>query len=243
MSDINKAYAKAYKIFKEEMWRWAPSLGIFQGLNDHMIELHLNSVFKESFEAELEKVHKQVFPRRRIIKLENIPEEHLEPVREKWAKRAISRAKARYRQYYLVLGYLNARASEVDLTPSEDLHKVMTGDVTAHNSQGFGAYKYAKAPLLRTQDLLSKHGFYSEIREVYWGDVLDNPSKPNELYQFKLWTELEPYQLDALERRQETSLLDWATDCWKRGTNPKVYSPFLPDDIYDQSLVAAGFTP
>jgi hypothetical protein len=30
--------------------------------------------------------------------------------------------------------------------------------------------------------------------------------------------------------------LNWAVQCWKNGTNPKVFNPFLDDAIYEESM-------
>jgi hypothetical protein len=56
--------------------------------------------------------------------------------------------------------------------------------------------------------------------------------------QYELWANITPFDFQMLQwQGQFISVLNWAVLCWRKGTNPKAYFPFLSDKDYERSLI------
>jgi len=109
------------------------------------------------------------------------------------------------------------------------LRKSRGGD---HHTQGFGANKYAKSELQADKLLLELSGFNVEIKEIV-GDYV-NRMRYNT---YELWADITEFDFWMLKAKGKfISMLDWAVLCWRHGTNPKVYFPFISDIDYTESL-------
>jgi hypothetical protein len=103
-----------------------------------------------------------------------------------------------------------------------------------YHTQGYGASRYAKASLEDDFLLLDLWGYSPEIREV--SNHYDDRWGVNYI-QYELWARITPFDFWMLKHSGIfISVLNWAVLCWRKGTNPKVYFPFLSDDDYEKSL-------
>lgn len=243
---MNKVYEKAYEIHKKLSWWIGPDP---YGLNWFMTG-HLNNKFDGRFQADLVGLHKELFPRRKKINTLNVPEDAVKELQVKYLAIATKYVSVKQRQYELLTQWLNDHAKDVEL--------VAEWQITYHSEYyTYGSQTspetYTGGNCKRKAMLLDKHSIPYEIK-TYWLNenyemTLDPTGKVAYAYhkynnedwskQPKgtcLYAPLTPYMLDALERRSNETLLEWAANCWKSGINPKVLSPFLPDEIYDKSL-------
>lgn len=216
---MNTKYKLRYERFKE-LQRWVNDpFGLFT-------QAHIEHKFQPKWIAELEIIHQTVFPRRKKINVKNLPEAILNETREKWATRGIKYYERSVALYEGLRLWLNENADKVALIQTEP-NRIKTSLIDTYRSQGMGKEHYTKMSLKPSLELLLKYGFTAEIvytKDAGWGDG------------YELIGNCEPYMLDALERVENTSLLEWAIECWRSGANPKVYKPFLPQSIYDKSL-------
>jgi len=189
----------------------------------------VSAYFDPAYQKDLENKHKELFPRRKKINLANIPDSELELIKNKWMGRARAYYTKRCHQRKLLGSVLDANCENVDMTPAESMSVMRSSNTSTYASQGFGAHKYARSALNSDYRILSDAGFTVEVTESESGRVT----------YFSLMANATDYQLDALRRLDNGSLLEWAVRCWKSGTNPKVYNPFLPDGIFDESMAIA----
>lgn len=227
---LNSRYAKVYEL-ERRISRWLDEpfgWRIF-------FNMHLDHRFTSAFNRDLELAHKRVFPRRRIIKVNNLPEDVVEEIRQKWHDIALVYIEDRTYTMVRLRRFMRENANKIDLSPQAEESVIDDCDTTAYNSQGSGKYKYARAPLEIKQQILLANGFTARIDEQPWSDGKG-------IYKYILMSNAARYQLDAIQR-MGFDMTEWAADCWRKGVNPKVYIPTLDDKVYSDSLVAAGYSP
>lgn len=111
---------------------------------------------------------------------------------------------------------------------------VKSADSGSYATQGFGCNKYAKESLAEDKLLLDLYGYQTEIRKT-GGDFTDRWGIT--YYCYELWANITEFDYWMLSHGKHfVSVLNWATLCWRKGTNPKVYFPFLSDEDYEKSL-------
>jgi hypothetical protein len=216
---MNEKYEKRYKRYKALQWWLSDPFGL-------LTNTHIELKFQPKWIAELEELHKVVFPRRKKINVKNLPENIIGETRTKWANRGIKYYERSLVLYDTLGKWLNENADKVKLIQTEPTN-VKSSAIATFRSQGMGKEHYTKMSLKPSLDLLLKYGFEATIEyseNTGYGDG------------FVLKANCDPYMLDVLERVESGSLLEWAIDCWRSGVNPKVYKPFLPQSIYDASL-------
>lgn len=221
-------YQQLFEAYKRLDW----SDGLMVGLTARW---KLEKMFGDKMRLELDAVHKQHFPRRKKINHHNLPSDIVDTIRKKWLAKsdafftcAIGRRKWLNRKLSDLAQVTAIEAGECRL-----MHRVSSG---SYGSQGYGATRYARQSAKRFAGSIRAEGFDAEVKEVN-----GHTSKRWGIYyaDYEVWGNLESWQIDAIQRRSKMSLLEWAVACWKGGTNPKVYSPFLPDDIFDKSCAIA----
>ena len=232
VSDVNRRYETMYRLYERHRRLVKDPFGMFRS---HMMDRR----FAPLYTYEMTQAHKAEYPRRRIIKLQNVSPEARNRITEMVYARGDEWFEDRVFSWYRMRRTLKFLAPFVKMVPYE-LQVVKSASPGTYNSQGYGAYRYALGTLTTDRDLLDKAGFDTEIRDVLWNEVLEEPHKPKDVYEIQLWANARPYQLHALAFGY--SKLDWATDCWKRGVNPQVYDPFMSHEMVSKSLVAAGFS-
>lgn len=241
---VNNIYKRKYEVWKKlDFWVSDPlGLGFFRNA-------HLNKRVTPIWEYKMTQAHKQAYPRRRIIKLENVPDDMQEVIDQEVRDIAMTYYQDRLWTHTRLERQLRELAPTLDLAPLPDMSRVYRSDVSSYRSQT-NSYGYAKAPAERRADLLGEWGFTAEVRVITWEDEF-GPGETrvagwtgngymrnykNMTHSFDVYANCEVYHLDAVERMGGKTILEWATDCWKRGTNPKVYYPFLSDEVYDKSM-------
>lgn len=224
---MNEVYQKALKAYNKTNWLNDP-FGVF-------IEFHLEHTFGTRFNEEVESVFKEMFPRRKNIDLSRVPDEVVKPIKEKWQKRALSYLKKKRRQRDLLRDWLNKNSKNVEFPKKDPMQLVHTVSASTYSTQT-NTYGYTRGKAKEKADRLEKFGFVTELKEVKWSDVLDDPHKPNGLYAFEVWANCPPYMLDVCSRLDNETILEWAVKQWGRGMNPKVDFPWLSDEIFEESM-------
>jgi len=226
MKGDKTTYQELYDLYQKYKWADVDLFGLRR-------KWKIEKKFGDLFRADLDTIHGEIYPRRRIIKHSNIPTETIEATREKWQKRALA-------WYTCVLGrvaYLKrkmlASAVAVELVPQLEMHVLKEVSSSEYRSQGRGAHKYAKGSAQIDVDLLVSCGFDAEIQS-------QRPFEDSDLTHYRVYADALPWQLDVC-RRRGGSMFDHCVGLWKRGINPKVYYPFLDDDVFDRSCdIAMG---
>lgn len=193
-----------------------------------------NAKFEPAFIDALKARYFEMFPRRKKwdpdYALRSMGEDEIDSIRAKYQARGIAMVKARLRQAQLLEQLMDALCHHVIILPRDKGYLLKVSPISAYASQGYGAKKYAKAALYFDHDVALNAGYNPVIIENIEGR------------QFELWANLEPWQYDALVRRTAPTLLQWAVKCWQSQVNPRVYNPFLPDDVFEKSLKDAGYS-
>jgi hypothetical protein len=126
---------------------------------------------------------------------------------------------------------LDSLAVAADLPKTEEETAVRIIDESAYRSQGWGAAKYARNAARDDADAANFHGVEARVLESVrdYGDGL-------KVQEFRVMAKTTAMGWDIIRRRPGMTILQWAVNCWRRGSNPKVYNPFIPQSIYDKSL-------
>lgn len=109
-----------------------------------------------------------------------------------------------------------------DVPKSERMQHVSTHYKSTWSTQGFGDVTYARNAAQQEVDRIEANGYTGTIRECGNGqfEILVNVETLDD------WT--------ILKRKPGPSLAEWIRRCWKRGVNPRVYSPFLPHGLEEK---------
>lgn len=142
------------------------------------------------------------------------------PIRVKWEEKAKIMTDSHYNAQYEMNKELNRLAQEEEIPTTEELNIIYTVWTSDFSSQGYGASKYAKES---AQNYANKCIFQNLKAEV----------KPTD-QGYGVYTNTTEIGWDMIQRRPGPSLKEWIKSCWKAGTNPRVYNPFLPYGIEEK---------
>lgn len=232
ISKHNATYRRLYRICEKNSWT-TDFFGIFK-------KVHVEHRFQPIFQRELEKEYFALYPRRRKFNAKKLSEDDVNRVRERVVPLALEYIESRTAAVKDMKKKMRDIAPLLDFTPLPEMYKVKRSSTSTYNSQGFGRNGYARKALTSDEQLLIRCGFTVEVRTVMWVDVLPD-TELNDVYEYELWANAEPYMLDALRIANPQSMVEWAADQWKNGVNPAVYNPFLSNKDFDASLKLAGW--
>ncbi len=121
---------------------------------------------------------------------------------------------------------LEKLAPHVKMDPDACWHRLRTSHSGTYGSQGYGAMKYAEGILVPLVDMLERRGFECHIRQINYQRgtgmfAIDHAD-------YELWANCQPWMFDAAHRC--LSLSDSVESLKRRGINPLVYNPFLPEE-------------
>ncbi len=179
------------------------------------------NAIKEKYEAIANAKFKELFPRRKKINYNLLPEDY-------W-KDLVAQAQAEQKAAWDLFKKHRERTKEIlnqlaptcELTPNPEMYKVDSSSSDAYRSQGYGACHYAKGALAPSRDLLIKHGFKAKI-------IMDKENSNEHSTVYNLMANLQPFQYDAFGRVTTVSMKEWIASQEAAGVNPRVYNPFLP---------------
>jgi hypothetical protein len=154
----------------------------------------------------------------------------IEPFQKLLKERLDARTKIKENMYKLLENF----SKNYEIKFSDNMTCVKSADSGSYATQGYGCNKYAKESLAENKLLLDLYGYQTEIRKT-GGDFTDRWGIT--YYRYELWANITEFDYWMLTHGKHfVSVLNWATLCWKKGTNPKVYFPFLSDEDYEKSL-------
>jgi hypothetical protein len=151
-------------------------------------------------------------------------------------------AEKRAEKYVRLSSRLHELSEIVPIEESGEMRPVSSSCVASYSSQGLGDNSYARNALASDLEILKSAGFAAEIVPYEANDSTKWTRQPIEKGKFKksdgyfLMARLDDWQFDAVRRMSRKTLLEWATECWNRGANPKVLLPSLDDDTFERSL-------
>lgn len=209
-------YREAYARYQDLSWVRDPF-----GL---MRQWKVRDVYDPLFRAELEHIHRLMYPRRRRIQLSNIPENLRERIQDKFLHSAARYVAVKLAESRRLERRLNELAPTVDLQPTSTPTLLDSRSTSDYGSQTNPA-RYAVSALEYLRDLLKEVGFEAEIRRVRWEYRTDAYGHGYHSGRWELWANAESWRLDALRRR--TDLRKWVAHCKAKGVNPKVYNPWI----------------
>lgn len=132
---------------------------------------------------------------------------------------------------------LGELAATSPVAPGVEAHKIRTVYRSTYATQGFGADTYARQAAelyaLDQDSTLTDEERAAGVRvEVERGELTDAGCgigrSPGE-YRVVVRGVASAADADIVRRRvSRQTLVEWVAACWKRGTNPRVYDPWLP---------------
>ena len=108
----------------KQLWEKYENLGWTVDIFGFFVRARLEKQFGDKFREELDRVHLAHFPRRRKIVHDNIPEELVAPVREKWMERTTAYYNCAVGRRAWLDKKLSDLAPAVTLTPTNDTQQV-----------------------------------------------------------------------------------------------------------------------
>ena len=196
---------------------------------------------QRKFEEEVETAYRKRFPRRKYSLsgcINENPQFHRD-ISDKYYLKFKELIKAYRAKEETLQREIEKTCENAVIPTTERLYKHETTSASTYWSQGFGACSYARGSAESTLNHAKDYGLKGEIREVNSHMVksgyphMNLPSVRSADYEVWLNTTKEGFKI--LQNKKQ-SVLEWAIQCWRRGVNPKVYNPFLPDSIFDKSL-------
>jgi hypothetical protein len=201
----------------------------------------LEYTFGKKAYKHLEKLFHIAYPKRKKFNPDLMPDHVVEMVKDYWKAEGLAYLEACEAKYDRLNSWLCANCQDVSLD-GEDWQYVYSCDVGKYNSQ-IAKHSYALGDVKLKAKFLEKwnvpyeiipYGVSEDYDRYYSIDLKTYGNYHTSVRGYALYAPIAPYQLDALERRDDESLLDWARNCVKSGLNPKVLNPFLPESIYNQ---------
>ena len=188
-------------------------------VNGLLIGLVLSRQFEKPFQDDLDRIHKEIYPRRRVIKWDAIPDEILDATRHKWQERAMVWFLCAKKRVKWLNGKLDRACLDVQITevPEQIIYRS-----DSYQSQGYGADKYSRMDAENWAAPLIAEGWPARVFKEEFG--------------YAVWCTLPDWGCDAVRRRSTQSVMNWAIGCWKKGVNPKVYSPFMSYEVWEKSM-------
>lgn len=177
------------------------------------------------YKADLEQRYKEQYPRRKFDAGKVAAEPWFADVRKDWeAKHSGVHAE---REAYVTRagGRLRELAVETVMPISDDMILVTKTRGANYSSQGYGANRYAKNSAMFEADKAEHNGLTAEVRTLdtaardRWGIAYDT---------YGVFANTNEAGLALLEFMEQPPLREQVRLSWKRGTNPRVYMPFLP---------------
>jgi len=118
---------------------------------------------------------------------------------------------------------------------SEEMFKVMTSHGGNYHTQGYSCNRYARGSLENQRMLLQMCGFQVEVREITDNEPADRWGI--HYLSYELWANISPFDYYMLNHKGiGFNEMDFAVLCWRKGVNPKVLSPFLDQNVFEESM-------
>lgn len=171
----------------------------------------LNAEFQLNCTVETKKGKRKDKSEAEIEKVRSIYQPIADKLRYQWSNARRAHEEAFF--FYAILA---------DVPKSERMQHVSTHYKSTWSSQGWGDVTYARNAAQNEVDRVEHNGYAGVIRECTGG-------------QFEILVNVET--LDGwtiLKKKPGPSLAEWLRRCWKRGVNPRVYSPFLPHGLEEK---------
>lgn len=168
------------------------------------------------------------YPRRRKKDLDTIKKQDGElvtTVLSKWQSKAddlMRQQKIESDRLKKILRFLGCRLKIEPSKTTWTLYDTVYG--STYHTQGFGAMRYAMGTAEAKADHVRHYGFEVRITETNkysgsYGIVYAD---------LEVWVNADSITVKALKLKPGPSLRETVRMCWKRGVNPRVYNPFLP---------------
>lgn len=217
------SYEKVYEIYNKKPW-YMKTEDVFK-----LAFSFFSILYQDRFNEELRNEFKKLYPKRKKIDLNLLPDDIVNPLREKYENYCVSAYLKTKKQINILASILNGIAESIEIIPSDTMMVVDSANSSTYSSQGWGASKYAKGSLMGKYSLLEGKGYKVEIRE-------NKETSSKYVTYYDLYCNLEKWQVDCVLRRDKQTVGDWAMSCWEKGLNPKVLNPFLDDEVYYETL-------
>ena len=125
---------------------------------------------------------------------------------------------------------LDVLAEQTPVEPGES-RVVWEHWASTWSTQGYGAERYAQGAAEGDADKARYYDIPVEVVRV--SEPFTAGHGAHVKYQVRC--AVSEVGAEVLKRRSEPSLREWVRLCWKRGVNPRVYSPFLPEGYEERA--------
>ena len=192
---------------------------------------------QEDFEAEVEAEYKRKFPRRKygIERSREENEEFHSKTYHKYVKMGIEIHDRKDKKIEEIENEIKAHIDEIVIPTTNKMFRHTTVSSSSYRSQGFGEHSYALRAAQEYVDHAKMFGVDGEVRAENISSGTDTCGFSWTLTYYHVWLKTTTVGFRLLKYKP-VNILDWAVQCWKNNTNPKVYNPFLSDEIYEKSM-------
>lgn len=180
--------------------------------------------FQKTFENEIEKAFKKKFPKRKFSmqsSFKNNQPEHGEIFNtfNQEAKKIYDRQIEEYQDIKEKIHDLCDKINEIP--KADEWILVDTIYRGAYRSMGWSEFKYSKFAAQQIVDLAECFGLEAKME------------LEGELY-IHVYAKTTNAGREILVSKPFRSLKEWMKACWNSGVNPRVYNPFLPNDLEEK---------
>ena len=198
-------------------------------------EFHTDrNALQEAFDVALKAEFKRLFPRKRKFVKALLPEDIYKPILAELQPLA-NILVARHTLENLQIEYaLNEMAGCIDLVSSDTSVEAYAVDSSRYSTQGWSSNKYAREDAEMYAETLRGQGLRAEI-EVTRGEPYQTyGGGTNCVVYYKVMAWCSETMIEVAKRKPTQSLRDWLKSCWKRGCNPRVMNPYLPEGLEEK---------
>jgi len=193
----------------------------------------LDTAINDGFTEELQAAYKALHPKKKWDQVKAFcacPE-----VNARWEPITKQVGDTYFAQQKAIKDMLDDLAEKAEVHPGEEWNLSRSVSNTDYNTQGFGADRYARASVEQGLPVAAMYGLEAEIRVRY---LRDSPTwkgspKTNVTY-YEMWVKASPLDIEILKRKPGLTMKEWIAACWRAGTNPRVYNPFLPHGLEEK---------
>lgn len=119
-------------------------------------------------------------------------------------------------------------AQEIEINKTKEFILWKTVGDSDYATQGFGATHYAKGRANEYYDHAIFYGLECEVKRI------EKDKDKSYLNGFEVCIKTDSIGAQILDKKEGIDLKTWLKNCWRRGVNPRVLNPFLPDGLEEK---------
>jgi hypothetical protein len=194
--------------------------------------------WNNKYNTHLQDIYFKTFPKRKKYDRDKIPSSSLDEAWKEWHTLAQKLSSIYDRRGTLLKNLLSELSkTDIDIIPQKEKMVLYSCETYKYSTQSnCVGYAYGDAKMeLNWIIALNLHGVEASIVNNTRSEYGRYGS--NYYGSFDVMANLLPWQWHYLQNHTSMSLMDWCISCWNSGINPKVRNPFIPDEVYEKSMI------